>query len=153
MSTFNDTMTLAEARNTLRQLVDDGERCPLCTQFAKIYRFGFNGAMARGLIKMYHQGGQDWVNVPELHLPGGHMLKARFWNLIEKPPELVRDDGSTRVGIWRLTDHGVEFVTNHRTILSHARIYDNRCLGLRGEPVSIRDVLGKRFDYDELMRG
>lgn len=144
-------MTLADARAELRKLVRDGAECPCCTQFAKVYRFAFNGAMAVGLIRMYRTGGQEWVHVPDLRLPGGHMLKARYWGLIEKPPELVRDDGSKRVGIWRMTDAGAAFVNDRARILSHAVIYNNRCLRLVGDPMTIRQLLGKRFDYGELM--
>jgi len=151
---FTDDMTVKQARDLLRGLAQNGGHdCPVCTQRAQVYTFGFNGAMARGLIRMYRTGGQDWVNVPDLGLPGGHMLKARFWSLIEKPPELVREDGSSRVGVWRLTEDGVGFVSNRVPIRSHARIYNNRCLGFRGDPVMIVQVLGKRFDYHELMNG
>lgn len=150
---FSDSMTLGEARELLRTLVAEGHDCPVCTQFAKVYRFGFNAAMARGLIAMYHKGGRSWVSVPELGLPGGHMLKARFWGLIEKPLELVREDGSSRVGIWRLTERGIAFVLNTRSIQSHARLYNNHCLSLVGDPVYIERVLGKKFNYAELMLG
>lgn len=151
MTDFNLDMTVREAQNVLRALLDEGHVCPVCTQFAKVYRFGFNAAMARGLISMYQRGRRGWVNVPELGLPGGHMLKARFWRLIEKPEELIREDGSTRVGIWRVTEEGERFVLCRMQIASHARIYNNRCLGLAGRSVDIQQVLGKRFNYHELM--
>jgi hypothetical protein len=147
---FPDDMTLGEARDLLRTLVREGHRCPCCTQYAKVYRFAVNGAMARGLIAMYRRGGTEWVHVPDLKLPGGHMLKFRFWGLIEKPSEQV-DDGNPRVGTWRLTSKGETWVRNQSFIASHALIYDNRCLGLAGEHVRITDVLGKKFNYRELM--
>lgn len=38
--------------------------------------------------------------------------------------------------------------------LGEARaIYDGRCLSLTGDEVGIRDALGSRFNYDELMVG
>jgi hypothetical protein len=144
-------MSLREARDELRGLVEEGETCPCCKQFAKVYRFGINSAISQGLISMYRKGGRDWVYVPDLKLPGGHMLKFRFWGIIEKPPELKRDDGSARVGVWRLTELGEAWVRCEATVPSHARIYNNRCLGLVGDPITIREALGKKFRYDELM--
>ena len=144
---------LSDAREWLKDHIAEGATCPCCDQYAKIYRFPLNGAMARGLIAMYRTGALDWVNVPDLGLPGGHLLKLRFWGIIEKPPELRRNDGSTRVGIWRVTQQGEDWIRHRVTVLSHARIFDNRCLGLVGDPITIRDALGTKFHYDELMRG
>jgi hypothetical protein len=149
---FHDSMTLAEARAILRELVDEGHDCPLCTQHAKVYKFPVNAAIARALILMYRKNGKDWVDVPELGLPGGHFAKLRYWGLIEKP-DGRREDGSTRVGIWRVTDAGEDWLMGHATIQKKAHIYNNRCLKLSGDPVTITDALGKAFDYRELMYG
>ncbi len=40
-----------------------------------------------------------------------------------------------------------------RDVPRHALIYDGRLLRLEGELVGIRDCLGDKFDYDELMSG
>jgi hypothetical protein len=44
-------------------------------------------------------------------------------------------------------------VLNRSLVPTYAQIYDGRCLGYDGEPVSIVDALGKKFDYHELMEG
>ena len=36
-------------------------------------------------------------------------------------------------------------------VQKYARIYNDCCLGLEGDLVGIRDALGTKFDYDELM--
>ena len=36
-------------------------------------------------------------------------------------------------------------------VLSHAEVYDDKKLRLVGEYIGIRDALGAKFDYDELM--
>lgn len=154
--TFDDDITLGEARDILRGLVDDGHRCPCCTQFAKVYRFRINASMAVAAIRIWRKGGTEWVDVSAMGLPHNlhaHLSKLRFWGILDKPEDMQREDGSSRVGIWRVTDRGAGWIAGRVSVPSHARIYDNRCLGLVGDPTAIRDALGQRFSYDELMRG
>jgi hypothetical protein len=158
--TPTDHTTLSEARGWLRERVDDGAHCPCCTQFAKVYRRKLNSAMAYALILMYRHGGDEdgWCYVPDLLIRrtnrGGDEAKARYWGLIEEPPDAMREDGSTRVGTWRLTADGAAFVRGELKVAKYARVYDGRCLGLDdAQLVDITDALGKRFNYRELMAG
>jgi hypothetical protein len=158
-----DETPLGEVRAWLRGRVEDGETCPCCLQFAKIYRRKITAPMARVLIAMWRVGGRDWVDIPALaksiytdrtRATGGDETKARYWGLIEPKPNERRDDGSLRVGWWRLTHAGVSFVRGENTVPKYARIYDGRLLGLDySEHVDITDALGTRFDYRELMQG
>jgi hypothetical protein len=144
--------TLAEARDWLRERVDDGETCPCCGQFAKVYRRRIHATMARDLIT-FHKLSPDgeWVHVPTaLVLRGGDFAKLAFWGLIEERGG-ERGDGSDRVGWWRTTRLGRSFVRGAVPVPKYARIYNGRCLGLAGEALYIREALGKRFDYAELM--
>lgn len=149
-------MTLAEARAELRELVDDGHACPCCTQFAKVYRRKIHATMARQLVYFYRRAGTDWFDLPQLsgevtgtRAWGGDAAKLRYWALLVEA-DIERDDGG-RAGWWRLTSDGVLFVCDELRVPKYARIYDGRCLGLIGEPIGIRDALGDRFDYRELM--
>lgn len=148
--TFPDDMLLSAARDQLRELVDDGYRCPLCTQFAKVYRRKLNSGMARSLIRMYRRAGLDWINVPtQIPARSREEGKLRYWGLVEEAGDL-RDDGG-HAGWWRVTEQGGAFVRRELLVPKYARIYDSRCLGLHGELVSITECLGSRFDYGELM--
>jgi hypothetical protein len=150
MFEFADTMTLREARDELRGLVDHGHRCPCCTQFAKVYRRKLHSQMAVALIKLYRAGAAyEWVHLPAVTRMGGDSAKARYWGLIVEETER-RDDGG-RSGWWQLTEDGIAFVTMRLRVPKYARVYDGRCLGLHGEPVTICECLGSRFSYDELM--
>jgi hypothetical protein len=143
---------LHEVRDWLRERVKHGAECPCCAQYAKVYRRKINASMAVGLIRMYRMADTDWVHVPDLNLPGGDLLKTRYWGLIESHPEITeREDGSKRVGIWRLTGIGERFVLGGFAVPKYAHIYANRALNYSGPPVSIREALGDRFDYRELM--
>lgn len=76
----------------------------------------------------------------------------RYWGLIEEVPGL-RKDGSARVGFYKITDLGKSFASGASRVPSHAYIYDSRLLRLSDEDtVDIREALGKKFNYEELMR-
>ena len=152
-------MTLGDARDELRQLVHDGHRCPLCQQFAKVYRRTLPSATGRTMIELYHVAGAapDYTFLPDVldrmtgtpH-QGGYGTLGHFWGLMEREPG-EREDGSDRVGWWRLTPLGVRFVLRQAQVPKYAHLYDGRCLGLHGKPISISECLGNRFNYGELM--
>jgi len=151
---FPDDMPLGDAREWLRERVEHGARCPLCTQYAKVYERKLNSRMARQLITFWRKcgSGPDFHYAPDV-LDGdgtGDFAKLVYWELIE-PLEGERDDGSTRVGWWRVTDDGAQFVLGRVVVPKHARVYDSQCLKVTGELVGIRDCLGERFNYRELM--
>lgn len=147
-------ISLDEARAWLRERVDAGETCPCCTQFAKVYRRKLSASIARVLIAMWNNAGSEWVHLPAIRSRGQDEVLARHWELIEAMPDVTRDDGSSRVGWWRLTPRGTDFVHNHSRVPKYARIYNNRLLGYDGtETVSIIDALGTRFNYTDLMAG
>lgn len=155
--------TLAEARAELREAVKGkGAKCPCCDQFAKIYQRPIGSASARALVLMYLAGG----HLAPVHLPtvlsaarsnggprssGGDEAKMVYWGLIIDAGT-VREDGG-RAGWWRLTDAGVDWVRERSTVPKYAHIYDGRLLKLDGEPWSIRQALGTKFDLRDLMEG
>jgi hypothetical protein len=150
-----NTTTIAEGKAWLLDRVDDGENCPLCTQFAKVYRRKPHATMARDLIVAWQKHGTGDFHAPTLHgnIGGGDFAKLVHWGLISGDPS-VRDDGSTRNGWWRVTDRGVRFCNGRLEIPKYARIYDGACLSLDdSEHVNIYDCLGSRFNYRELMDG
>lgn len=159
MTTPTDDWTLGATRDWLRAHADHGTTCPCCTQFTKVYRRKMTSVSARTMITMYALYGHDWANVPALmrdRLPdiahqGGYATLGQHWGLIEESPDERADGG--RAGWWRLTDRGMWFVTERLMVPKYARLFDARCLGYAGDPVSIGDVLGDGFDLDDLMRG
>lgn len=156
--------TVREAREELRPLSKskDGGTCPVCTQHVQVYPRTIHSTMARALILMHRHaltspepGG--WLNLPELLKRtglgerGSDTRKLRYWDLIEQM-EGTREDGSPRTGWWRVTPLGHQFVRGHALVPKRAHVFNERLLGLDDSTlVSIRDCLGKKFDYDELM--
>ena len=138
--------TLEEAQDWLRARVEDGARCPCCTQFAKVYRRKLNSGMAKSLIRMYQAAGTGWQNITEtIPARSREEGKLRYWGLVEQGEER---------GWWRVTPKGEQFVKNRIKVPRYVRIYDDRMLGYDDtEDTNIIDALSSPFDYDELMKG
>lgn len=148
---FHD-MTLKEAQDELRTLLDEGAKCPCCTQLAKTYKRKVHATMARTLITMYRKGGRDWVYLPDIPQKSRDSTGMAWWKLIEEE-KVLRPDGG-RAGWWRVTEIGEKWLKQEMGIPKYAKVYDGRCLGYDREVyVTIRDCLGEKFDYDELMAG
>jgi hypothetical protein len=145
-------MTLGEARDKLRELVEDGEHCPCCTQFAKVYKRRIHASMAATLIRMYRAvPPEQFMYLPDIPQKARDCTFLRYWDLIAEE-SVVRPDGG-RAGWWRVTREGHLFVRGEVFTPKYARVYDGRCLGFEGDAVSIHDCLGKKFNYRELMEG
>ena len=147
--------TLAAAREYVNEQRWEGVECPCCGSWAFVYHTPFPGVAARVLCDMYCKGGtaRNWVHIPSCphNNAGGDAVKSVHWGLIE-PATGERDDGSKRIGWWKLTELGLAFVTNTISIPSYADIIrPSTCLGLSGDPLWISDAVGKRFNYRELV--
>lgn len=154
MADLPDGATLGQAKVWLRERLDEGAECPCCTQFAKVYRRKFNSSMGFGLIKMFRVHGLAWGHGPStstLARLGGELARLSMWGLLEEATE-KREDGG-RAGWWRVTPAGEAFVRGETRVAPYAYIYDGRLLrlDLSERKVSIIDVLGRKFNYAELM--
>ena len=104
--------------------------------------------MAQALIEINRAGGgpsRAWVTLTQsiITAKGGDTAKLRYWGLAEADPDTP--------GVLRVTADGEQWVLGKITVLSHAEVYNDRLLGLTGDPLSIRAALGSHFDYEELM--
>jgi hypothetical protein len=123
-------MTIGEARDVLRTLVDEGHDCPVCTLFAKVYEHKCDSAMGRTLILLYKAGAvSEPVHVPSLPGDNHKVSQLAWWGLVAE--ERVRRPDGGRAGYWYITPEGVAFARNETTITKYARIYDARVLGRR----------------------
>lgn len=148
-----DSVPLGQAKAWLRSRLDKGADCPLCTQHAKIYRRTINSGMARSLIAMYTVGRLDWVHLPsQIGARSREEGKLAYWGLVEEDPT-KREDGG-RPGTWRVTNLGEAFIRHGLVVPKYANVYNGKVLSLdTTELISIKDALGKKFDYAELMAG
>lgn len=145
--------TLGEAKQWLRGNLMEGAPCPCCTQFAKVYRRRIHTTMARALIQLYRHGarGEDFIHAPSLPGDTHEISQAVWWGLIEE--ERVRREDGGRAGWWTLTKRGVDFVQDRARVPEYALVYDGSPIRTEGDLIGIRDALGKRFRYDDLMQG
>lgn len=136
-----------------------GTGCPICGQYAKIYRRRLNSTMARGLIALYkmekpdaHQSFHhigDIMGAIGARTQGGDFAKAAYWELIESTAN--EDETKRTSGMWRLTPKGRMFVRGAITVPSHAFIYNGKTQGFSETRTGIRQALHSRFNYAELM--
>jgi len=144
-----------EKHRVMEEARDKGCDCPVCGQFVKVYKRKINSFMARQLIHMHkNYGNGQWVHARNLVLGStscGDLSKLSYWGLIQKQPHNEGDDGKKTSGFWRITDKGNEFAAGRGYVEAYAMVYNGRCLELTGEPVTIQQCLGDKFDYMELM--
>lgn len=152
--------SLHDAKKWLRGRFEDGASCPCCGQFVKLYRRKITSGMALGLIALYrHQqtvGWDEWCHIPTLMndaCPSNMGALLRFWTLIE-PQGGEREDGSSRTGFYRITAHGFRFVRGEVRVPKYVYLYNQTPLNRHDErTVDIREALGDKFNYTELMEG
>lgn len=152
LTEFTDDMTLAEARELLRGMVAEGATCPVCRQKAKVYRRKINSTMARSLIvAARHSSDGAFFHAPSLPGDTHEFSQLSWWGLVVEE-STARPDGG-RSGWWCLTPAGRRFVHGGHVVWKYVNIYDGRVLSNDGSLVTIRDCLGSKFNYEELMRG
>ena len=159
--------TLEDAKKWLRLRFGKGATCPCCNQFVKLYKRPFSKSMAYVLLLVasYFRGDpvDEWLHIPSFVAEmvsdnprraaavRGDWAKLKFWGLLEEKPD-VRDDGSPRVGYWKLTPLGKQFVARQVKVPSHVYLYNGEPLQRTVETmITIDDALGTEFSYDEIM--
>lgn len=146
-----DSASLGDARAWLRARLDKGAPCPLCQQHSKMYRRKINSGMARSLIHMYRSAGTSWIHVRLIGAKSREEGKLAYWGLVEEQKGAGLHGG--RAGYWRVTRKGEDFLNGHLKVPKYAKVYNGQVYGFEGDDVSIKDALGTKFDYEELMKG
>lgn len=159
--------SLEDAKKWLRARFGKGATCPCCNQFVKLYKRSLSKSSAYVLllISCYFRGDQveEWLHVPSYIAEmvadhprraaavRGDWAKLKFWGLIEEKPG-ERKDGSPRVGYWKMTPLGRQFVARQVKVPAHVFIYNGEPLKRTVEDlITIDDALGTEFSYAEIM--
>jgi hypothetical protein len=155
----SDSSTLEEARRWVLAKRAKGVGCPCCGQFAKIYKRKLNSFMAYALvlIERYFQTARvdEWLHVPSFLIKNScsdrECAKLVYWDLIT-PHYAEREDGGKHAGYYRITQRGRDFVRSKITLPRYVYLYNGELLGFSDDgEISIRDALGDKFRYSELM--
>lgn len=145
---------LGDAKAWLKEHLDEGVSCPCCSQLAKIYKRKIHAGMARGLIAAYRNGGGNrFVHAPSLvpDYQNTDFARLVLWALVEEEPS-KREDGG-RPGWYRLTARGIAWVRDAEPLHKYVLTFNNSVFRREGPMVTIRDALGSKFNYEELMAG
>jgi hypothetical protein len=133
----------------------DGMVCPTCDQFCKMYKRKLNAGMAATLCWLVREFKGDWINIPQCAprfvIKSNEHGKLAHWKLVEQKSNL--DDPTKKdSGIWKPTELGISFVNQESNVPKHVFLYNNSVQGFSDSTTSIKEALGDKFDYSELMK-
>ena len=145
--------TVDKAKEYLRENWEEGIDCPCCGQLVKKYPRKLTTSMAVGLISLYRLSGFSTstpIHIKKVDMVnGGEFAQLRRWGLIS---EVRNDDNHKRTsGLWLITQKGVDFVNQRLEVPMYCDTYDGKTLGFSEETTTIKQALGNRFNYAEMM--
>tara|TARA_R110002110_G_C13407639_1_gene713336 strand:- start:993 stop:1367 length:375 start_codon:yes stop_codon:yes gene_type:complete len=80
----------------------------------------------------------------------GDFSKLRFWNLIEAKAGR-REDENRSVGLYKITQAGIDFVKANNFVPKYIYIYNNEVIKYGESTTNISEALGEKFNYAEIM--
>jgi hypothetical protein len=151
MSPFDSLSIAYKQIEEVKRGLREAKHCPCCGQLCKLYRRKLNSNMAVFLISLVREfrlTGQ-WVHYKKCHFTGRDYSYLLIWGLAMTGED---DSGEKRTsGFWKPTQLGLDFVDGEIEVASHVFLFDNEVQGFSPEFVSIREALGNKFNYTELM--
>ena len=160
---LNQVHTVGDSREYLHQKRDQGVSCPFCDQYVKLYRRKINRSNAMCLIeffKIWKRDGPGWYHISDLikendtlatRLNGGEFARMRLFGLIEEKKKDDEDTHKRTSGYWRLTREGEMFILGKITKPDKVHIYNGQVMGFSETQTTIKQALGKSFNYEKLM--
>jgi hypothetical protein len=157
--------TLQQAKDFLRANFKKGCKCPACGQTVKLYSRKINSGMAVFLIGIYrldkrHQDSQPGM-ISKAFFSNKHIMQEmnintssldysvlKHFGLIEAR---VSEAGKKDSGFWKITHEGILFVKHGRDKPKNVFLYNNKIQGFSEETTTIKQALGDKFDFEELM--
>ena len=148
---------IAQARAHWADVIKhEGGICPVCNRWGRIYRRGINRTMARSLIWLSSQEGDEngWVDVPATApkdvVRTNQLSTLKWWGLIESAAN--DDPKKKRSGVWRMTYQGRLFVDGEIRVPKFVYTYNDSVREVSLETVSLRDCFEDPFDYRAVMQ-
>jgi hypothetical protein len=150
-----------------RVLAGEKLYCPVCERKAIRQKRGLNNGMASVLIAFNkaQRDAEGYTHISDVRewrpdkLADGKIqitdhvrdwVKLQLWGLLEKrPPGRTKDENST--GMWRITTAGHAFLQEKLKVPKYVHDYDNECKEQSGPMFGLRDALGSKFNYWEII--
>jgi hypothetical protein len=150
------TVSLAEAREFVKNGRKKGVHCPCCRQFAKEYHRQIHSSMAKCLIRLYwlDKKANEYYHVKDITKDDdqrGDFSKLSYWGLIEEMPKDPADINKRTSGYWTITKKGRLYCECQITVPQYIVLYDSDLLRFEGKMVTILTGRKKSFNYEELM--
>jgi len=128
--------------------------CPCCGQRSQIWKKRPISSAVAALIKLVNlYDGEpihlDRFNVAQSDRGNGNFSQLALWGLIERADNSDKKKRSS--GMYEPTREGVDFVYCLISIPKHVYTLNDEVINTEGPQVYIKDVLGDKFDYQELM--
>lgn len=148
-----DELALAKA-NLWERMKGDGDDCPCCGRFAKLYTYTISRAQVHAFAWIAkNTDPRGFVNVqekaPRWLLKSNSHGKLVHWSLLHTMQN--EDQAKKTPGRWGVTDFGRKWIAGQITVRKTALVFDNKCHGHAGPPVRYDDIFSP-FHYGELMR-
>jgi hypothetical protein len=103
-----------------------------------------------------HPGWIHMISVGNFGLPSRDYGTLQHWGLTEAK-EGAKEDGNPEPGYHRLTDLGKAFVRGENSVKKYVYLYNDQEIEVdepeAGERINVREALGSRFDYQDMMQG
>lgn len=150
------TMTLSEARRIWEVMTaDKGGYCPCCDRFGKVYTVPISAMMAKSLLWMASNFGEEWVDMPDKAprwiTRSNSFNKLKNWGLVTQMPTEPSDKKKSS-GFWKVTPNGMRFAKGEIQMPKHAFTYNDSVLKLSDKTTYIQDCFDKKFNYAEAMQ-
>lgn len=150
-----DTLQAAQDDFKVQMVTPRGGSCHCCGRYGKIYKRSLLRAMVNALIVLYNNKTDEYTHYRDKQitdtLPSRDFGTLVHWGLTEAQKG-KKSDGNPKRGYYRITEKGRKFVQGRLSVPKHVYLYDNEMVYVHDEEtVTIRDVMGKDFNYDELM--
>lgn len=150
-----DYAFLSTLREEWRQVIKgDGDRCPCCDRWGRIYKRNINETMARSLMWLCNAPTvKGWVNVPAYAprwlVRSNQLPTLRWWELVERAGS--DDVKKKHSGLWRPTDLGRAFAGGEVAVPKTVFTYNGSREKYGNEAVFISECFGTHFSYADVM--
>jgi len=139
-----------------RAATSKGTLCPVCGRLVKVYRRKLHAEMARFLIRLvnrykiyprYYTTREIFGKDNKAVTDGVYLV---HWGLIEKASSI--NEAQAPTGSYRPTDKGLRFSHNLEYVPTHVHLLGGKVVGWSDRTTTIKQALGDKFNYVELMQ-